>query len=172
MPCSSSSCRFSAEQDPLIQKLDIGRVLDRNDLRVATVWMDGEYEKIFTRFRFLEGVVTSGDVRARRELKQNLQCTFGLDALFAVTVHGGKLLLIFFVRAFSFLYLSFVVSRAPLTMRKKTRANQFVAIVFVFGLFLIIYIYNKKANHCNGLWTKWLKINTFQTLFLKLMLRS
>lgn len=171
MACSSSSCRFSAEQDPLIQKLDIGRVLDRNDLRVATVWMDGEYEKIFTRFRFLEGVVTSGDVRARRELKQNLQCTFGLDALFAVTVHGRKLLLIFFVRAFSFLYLSFVVSRASLTMR-----HMQINLLRLFSLldyFLYnIYIYNKKANHCNGLWTKWLKINTFQTLFLKLMLRS
>ena len=48
--------------------------LDRNDLRVATVWMDDVYAKVFTRFRFLEGVVTPGDVSARKQLREDLQC--------------------------------------------------------------------------------------------------
>jgi hypothetical protein len=60
-------------QDPLIQKLNIGRVLDRNDLRVATVWID-QYAPVFTYFRFLEGVVEPGDVSARVALRNKLQC--------------------------------------------------------------------------------------------------
>eukprot|EP00041_Stephanoeca_diplocostata_P029409 m.867338 g.867338 ORF g.867338 m.867338 type:complete len:217 (+) comp23554_c5_seq15:336-986(+) len=64
--------RFSNEQDPLIKGVNIGRVLDRNDARVAKVWMD-DYAAIFTHMRFLEGIDT-GDTSAREALRNNLQC--------------------------------------------------------------------------------------------------
>lgn len=75
--------RFSAAQDPLIQSItlngvhyrDIGAVLDRNDARVASVWMD-EYADVFFNMRLLTGAreVDTGDLSERRELRQRLQC--------------------------------------------------------------------------------------------------
>jgi len=65
--------RFSQEQDPLIQNLNIGRVLDRNDKRVATVWLGGEYASMFTKMRFLEDI-DIGDVSEREAIKAKLQC--------------------------------------------------------------------------------------------------
>ena len=66
--------RFSKEQDPLIDGVQIGRVLDRNDARVAAVWMD-EYAAIFMKQRSLETAgLDLGDLSARRQLRERLQC--------------------------------------------------------------------------------------------------
>ena len=54
--------RFGSEQDPILQdqmreqKTSIGKVLDRNDKRVAKVWLD-DYADMFVKFRFIERCV-------------------------------------------------------------------------------------------------------------------
>jgi len=70
--------RFGREQDPILQdqmreqRTSIGRVLDRNDKRVAKVWLD-EYAEMFTKFRFIESVDT-GDVSDRVAIRESLNC--------------------------------------------------------------------------------------------------
>lgn len=70
--------RFGAQQDPTLQiqmreqRTNIGRVLDRNDKRVAKVWLD-EYADMFIKFRFIESV-DAGDVSERIAIRSALQC--------------------------------------------------------------------------------------------------
>jgi polypeptide N-acetylgalactosaminyltransferase len=52
--------------------VDIGRVLDRNDARVAAVWMD-DYKDLFFGFRHLKNT-DIGDVSARVAVRSRLQC--------------------------------------------------------------------------------------------------
>eukprot|EP00911_Craspedida_sp_UC1_P001484 UC1_evm2s1122 len=59
--------------DPLLEGVDIGKVLNRNDARVAAVWMD-DYAHIFQGFRGLALSEIIGDVSERRALRKQLQC--------------------------------------------------------------------------------------------------
>ena len=54
------------------QRTNIGRVLDRNDKRVAKVWLD-DYAEMFTKFRFI-GSVDIGDVSDRIAIRESLNC--------------------------------------------------------------------------------------------------
>ncbi|EGD79205.1 polypeptide N-acetylgalactosaminyltransferase 6 [Salpingoeca rosetta] len=62
--------RFSV--DPKLKSVNVGYYLDRNDIRVAEVWMD-EYKKIFYDFRHLHGK-EFGDVSSRRQVREANQC--------------------------------------------------------------------------------------------------
>jgi polypeptide N-acetylgalactosaminyltransferase len=62
--------RFSV--DPKLKHVNIGAILDRNDKRVAAVWMDN-YASIFHRFRRL-APGGEGNLTARIALRQQLQC--------------------------------------------------------------------------------------------------
>eukprot|EP00038_Savillea_parva_P003553 m.127263 g.127263 ORF g.127263 m.127263 type:complete len:813 (-) comp11207_c0_seq1:13-2451(-) len=65
--------RFDNAFDPLIKNVHIGKVLNRNDARVASVWMD-EYKDIFTRMRLLQGIDLGPNLTQRVELRNNLHC--------------------------------------------------------------------------------------------------
>lgn len=60
------------EVDPLLKGVDVGHFLDRNDARVAEVWMD-EYKELFLGFRGLHGF-DIGNTSSRREIRTRLQC--------------------------------------------------------------------------------------------------
>ena len=62
--------RFSV--DPQLKQVNVGYYLDRNDIRVAEVWMD-EYKKIFYDFRHLHGK-DFGDVSSRVQVREANQC--------------------------------------------------------------------------------------------------
>eukprot|EP00039_Didymoeca_costata_P029384 m.24449 g.24449 ORF g.24449 m.24449 type:complete len:719 (+) comp7608_c1_seq2:260-2416(+) len=63
--------RFGRQQDPLLKNVNIGSVLNRNDARVAEVWLD-DYKQIYYNFR---GHVNDiGDISDRKELRSRLQC--------------------------------------------------------------------------------------------------
>lgn len=76
MPCSNIGHiyrefnRFGV--DPQLGGVDIGAVLDRNDARVAEIWMD-EYKQLYYNYRGKP----SGDLAnlgPRQDLRRNLQC--------------------------------------------------------------------------------------------------
>lgn len=58
--------------DTQLHGVNIGSVLDRNDARVAEVWMD-DYKRHFYKFRPMPGK-DLGDLRPRQELRTKLQC--------------------------------------------------------------------------------------------------
>jgi hypothetical protein len=58
--------------DPGLKNVKIGTALDRNDIRVAEVWMD-EYKELFYDARGLRGT-PFGDVSERRAIRDRLKC--------------------------------------------------------------------------------------------------
>ena len=64
--------RFGAKQDPLLKNVDISSILNRNDARVAEVWLD-DYKDIFYHFRGLRSS-DKGDLSGRIALRERLQC--------------------------------------------------------------------------------------------------
>ena len=52
--------------------MNIGHILDRNDMRVAEVWLD-DYKTLFQDYRRLHNF-DYGDVEQRRSLRSELQC--------------------------------------------------------------------------------------------------
>eukprot|EP00040_Diaphanoeca_grandis_P027323 m.155196 g.155196 ORF g.155196 m.155196 type:complete len:732 (-) comp30930_c0_seq2:148-2343(-) len=58
--------------DPQLKGVNIGRFLDRNDGRVATVWLD-DYKKLFFQFRPMDRI-DLGDLSQRHALREKLQC--------------------------------------------------------------------------------------------------
>ena len=76
IPCSNVGHIYREfnrfDQDNQLSGVNIGQVLDRNDRRVAEVWMD-EYKSIFNYFRHLEHY-DYGNVDQRREVRTKNQC--------------------------------------------------------------------------------------------------
>jgi polypeptide N-acetylgalactosaminyltransferase len=58
--------------DPALQGKDISKALDRNDIRVAEVWMD-DYKQLFYDARGLAGT-DFGDVSERRAIRERNKC--------------------------------------------------------------------------------------------------
>lgn len=54
-------------------KSDIGKVLDRNDARVADVWMD-EYKELFFKYRNMKKADLGPQMESRHQLREKLQC--------------------------------------------------------------------------------------------------
>merc|ERR1719238_254691 len=65
--------RFGQEQDPKLKGIDVGKFLDRNDARVAEVWLD-EYKDIFTGLRRLSGIDFGPGLEERKALRKRNQC--------------------------------------------------------------------------------------------------
>jgi len=58
--------------DSQIEHRSVGKTLDRNDARVAEVWM-GDFKQLFYKFRPMPGM-DLGDLKPREELRDRLQC--------------------------------------------------------------------------------------------------
>ncbi len=58
--------------DPQLKNVNIGQILDRNDLRVAEVWMD-DYARVFKAYRGLWGR-DPGNLTDRHALRASIQC--------------------------------------------------------------------------------------------------
>lgn len=58
--------------DPSLENVDVGKALNRNDMRVAEVWLD-EYKALFYQARGLAGK-PFGDISKRVAMRKRLQC--------------------------------------------------------------------------------------------------
>jgi len=65
--------RFGVDRQ--LRHVDVGRVLDRNDARVAEVWMD-DYKSLFFRYRHMDmdNPDLGEHLEERKELRKKLQC--------------------------------------------------------------------------------------------------
>lgn len=76
VPCSNVGHIFREfnrfGQDKQLAGVNIGKILNRNDARVAEVWLD-EYKEIFFRSRSLQNI-DLGDLAPRKRLREQLKC--------------------------------------------------------------------------------------------------